>query len=402
MVMADRKWGRLKIFLMLMVGALSACGGGGGGGGSSSVEQTLSLTNVRFSAVDQEVFEGNDQVQSLDVTADIMGNVALLNGRTVFVLVEDPDRLFDPNATLILGANGLNNVLRLVGRRTNTAVGEFRGTIGINVCLDAQCTQRLGGSPVQVPYQVKVLQGLRFSQSGPLALAAQFPIGSSPVVTDVVMPAGTSTFRTELGLDFTNLVDGQLLATLSTTNQTITVTGRSAPVKAYKFPLNVSATAVNSRGRAVQLTASRDIAYTVTGPAALEVRYSPDPLTLSMAYGVASASDEVVVQTIASTGQVFFYPRRIDYVPAGVSGNLDAQGVPWLSVSPSGNTGISTTNFFGGQMALVAVSCGSRTVAPFDYFCLAPGQYEALVYARSSSQEDSPRPLKVSLTVRAR
>jgi hypothetical protein len=133
----------------------------------------------------------------------------------------------------------------------------------------------------------------------------------------------------------------------------------------------------------------------------LEVVYNPDPLTFTLAYGVSIASNEVVVQTMASTGQVYFYPRRIDYLPAGASGNLDAQGVPWLSVSPSGDTGRSMTNFFGGQMALVTVSCGASTVLYFGYLCLAPGRYEALVYPSSSSQQENLTPLKVSLTVNA-
>lgn len=85
------------------------------------------------------------------------GNVAGLNGVAVYVVVEDPASLFQSQAPLTVQAEGAGYAytLRLTGKALTTA-GHFTGNLRIFACLDTQCKQPLGGTPLSVPYDVTV------------------------------------------------------------------------------------------------------------------------------------------------------------------------------------------------------------------------------------------------------
>lgn len=155
--------------LIAITGALSGCGGGGG---SSTDPQaappapTVQLTNVRLPTLTATVYEGqtgdslSSAMSSTTIMADLSGDLAALNGKTIYVRVHDPDRVLE-SAAPFLPLSATDSRLGLSFTQNNPAPGSYVGPLTVDVCWDAACTQRFGGSPITVPYQIQVLPGLK-------------------------------------------------------------------------------------------------------------------------------------------------------------------------------------------------------------------------------------------------
>ena len=90
---------RIGLAAGLLAMFLGACGGGGGGddeGGVSSVHVSL----VSPANIVEEVYEGAPMrtiTLTGTATGTATGDVASLSGRTLYIIVVDPDGIFQPN-----------------------------------------------------------------------------------------------------------------------------------------------------------------------------------------------------------------------------------------------------------------------------------------------------------------
>ena len=375
---------KAKYLISLAIYASMLGCGGGGGGGSGSSESSISLENVRYTAIDQEVFEGADPLAPTTVTVDAKGDLQRLNGSTLYVVVQDPDALFG-SARVSVNANGLNNQLVLEGRPSNSKVGTFSGAVTVNVCLDAQCATTLKGSPFQVPYRVKVLPGLRFNRST-IALQAAFGSEPAPVSVDVVLPAGATDFDVRMGAIVGKR--GWLDTVMRTDKRTnsFVVSAGLAPVAAYDTIAFVSAQGTTSKGRRVYLEASPKVTYSVSATPNHTLISEPAQIVLSN--DNSYIGDVQWVNVIAAEDTVYTAAPRIEYLPADGKGVLSAGSVTWLQANPSGNVPFGTVR----QEVKFETKQGCGRTSR----CLPPGKYQARVYLRTPAGDENPEPLLVT------
>lgn len=124
---------------------LSACGGGGGGGGGGNSGGGFTI-QLQQSSVSLEYREGAN-VASTSIVATWRGTPP--NPLYVFVVVEGPG----------IGAP-IISINETDARATITAlrlpVGEYSGRMVIRACPDSTCSSTVGGTPINVPYTVRV------------------------------------------------------------------------------------------------------------------------------------------------------------------------------------------------------------------------------------------------------
>lgn len=364
--------------LLVCLSLLAACGGGGSDSPAPPASPTVG--NVRITNVDQEVFQGNDPLQSLVVTADVTGDLSQLTG--VYVLVEDPDALFASNAVLATTANGLNNVLTLNGRNSNNRVGSFRGPLRINVCSDSACRSPLRGSPLLVPYDIRVLQSLTVERSGGVTITGDFGTPAPAWTSGVTPPTGATSFRATLR-DLSAATIPAL--TLSQSAGAITLTPGNSPVASNRYELTVTADGRTSKGRVVPFTSTQGVAYDVRSTGT-PVIFSPAGLSFTIAArGTLTAYQRL--DTLLANGEVADQVSTINFSgPGAVTGF-------WLL-----NRSVPTAGF-GGAIEFAASACFLTALPPGFDPCLAPGVYNARVTLRTRGGSLVTREFDITLTV---
>lgn len=178
-----------RAFLAVALATLmAACGGGGGdgdGGAGPSVQGPTTFGGVSVSLssappVQATLFEGTS-MQSVSLEVGASGDIDSLNGKTIFVIVEDPASLFEGLPFVSLREAPPGAFLRLGGRKLDVP-GHFQGDLKIHACLDAGCSSELAGSPMAVPFDVTVLPGLTLDRQ---AISVTVPFGQIPPVQTV-------------------------------------------------------------------------------------------------------------------------------------------------------------------------------------------------------------------------
>lgn len=95
----------------------------------------------------------------ITLSGTVTGDVNSLAGKTIYVIVEDPAEFFQTQPSLVLTPGSpWRYELKLYSKNIARA-GRFAGSIRVFVCVDGQCAQRLGGTPVSLPYDVSVSAG---------------------------------------------------------------------------------------------------------------------------------------------------------------------------------------------------------------------------------------------------
>lgn len=200
--------------MAVMAFALSACGGGGGGGGggfsvgpdgvpvantqtsagagstgggtgtggaSSVGDGSSQNTNTgpgstvvldpNFTTIDVsialvfpqtfkfEMLEGA-RTTPQDFLGGAQGNLSLLNGKSVYIYIEDPDHIFLGVSRAELIDNTLMRTKMAVNEQL--ARGRYSGQFNVYACLDVRCAVRFKNTPYSVPYDVKVNSSPRF------------------------------------------------------------------------------------------------------------------------------------------------------------------------------------------------------------------------------------------------
>lgn len=140
---------------------------------------------TRNPRIDEIVFVGGG-VSGTYFSGLLQGDVPSLDGREIHVVVDDPAQLFAPGGSLSVNSfGGWSYDLRL-NARPLTRQGRFAGDLKVYACLDARCDTRLAGTPVTIPYDVRVAPGMTFSKSR-VEVSAPFGSVPDPVVVDTVL-----------------------------------------------------------------------------------------------------------------------------------------------------------------------------------------------------------------------
>jgi len=344
--------------------ALSACGGGGGGSVAPPPAPQLSvaLTNFRATPVAAEVFEG-ESVGRLDITADVEGDLTQLSGKTIYVVIEDPARLFGTDPVVGFSPDGKGNRITLLERPAPPA-GRYQGNVRVFVCLDTACQTQLRNSPQAIPYDVTVLKGLSATVSD-ITLAGLF--GAAPPSTDVAinLPRGATTWQAHLTPIPPATEVPMSAAQVTSPSPAVHIETQQSSVGVIKGTLGVVATGVTSQGRSVFMSVNVPVTYTVQpDPSKPKVIFLPASLDLVATgplFGSLGAPSPRVIHQGSSISQV-----DVLYDPSA-DPTLNAQYMfnRWL-----GYTQNSPPSIF-------ASVC--RFVVQPQSDCLVPGNYSARV-----------------------
>ena len=337
---------------------LGACGGGGGGddeGGGGSVRVSLlSPTNIV-----EEVYEGAP-MRTITLTGTATGDVGSLSGRTLYIIVVDPDGLFQSNP-LISFAPG-NQVNVVMAGAIQPTPRHVTGSLTVNVCLDAGCTQPLAGSPLHVPYDVTVRAGLNVDTS-PMAVAYRF--GDAPAIRTfaVGLPASvTSVVATAVQDDgFSPSPYAVAAAAQGGADALVMVTFTPAMTGVYTGKIRVDASVNGAQGGASYRAVS-PFTYTVADNAAVLAFYYPPQVVIStFASSTAARFPSLVLLSRPGVSVVSSVVEYLSFPPVA-AGHPNLNG--WMSLLPLPSL---SACFFNNGIAL-----------PPD--CLPTGLYTARVH----------------------
>ncbi len=257
---------------LCVAATLVACGGGSSGSGSAETPTkpaAVGLSGIKLPTVVGERMIGNllgaGPVLQADIEADVTGDLTTLTGKQVYVIVNDPNGIF--NKALLIQEAPTRYRLRLYYESAaygatdyDMPVGDFKSSVQVSVCLDAACTQPFAGSPIAMPYSYKVEQGLRV-QGFPVG-APPYALTSTPfaaVVRDVAVtlpPRTTNWFVAEDG------GNGGLKIT-KVGESTLRIEGKAVAAGSYVGTFIINASATTSAGAAALFQTSGGVAYEV-------------------------------------------------------------------------------------------------------------------------------------------
>jgi hypothetical protein len=195
---------------------IGGCGGGGGSGsGTSSSGSNAVAVGPPTPAKITATKTVGDSLGIVKLTGKLTGDADSLQGKAVTVVVEDPAQLFSSAGALTVAraTSGLTYELTLAGRPLS-ASGHFTGNLRILACLDAACQQPLSGTPLSVPYDLTVEDGVTLSRQ---EINITVPFGTVPAVENVevgwssLTSGWTATTKTPVNpysADFVSILNG--------------------------------------------------------------------------------------------------------------------------------------------------------------------------------------------------
>jgi hypothetical protein len=273
-------------------------GGGSTGGGTTSSGDGLTITldrnSLAFTAFERETLSA----QVINVTASGQYDGELYVGATVDGQGIDPTIRIDINGTtariFVSAASGL-------------PPGLYVGRIFFHVCSDARCANHVGGTPLEVAYNVTIKRGVHLS---PTALTLETESGNS-VSSDisVQLPDGHDSYTVVVPptqLDWVSISER--------TSSSFKLTTRSLPVGNYATTIRIES------GRAI---ANLPVSYKVnTPPGGVHgILANPQSLTLMTTEGAE------VSQTLSVTPPTW---------QPGLVTSIEYQSTQrgWLTVTP--------------------------------------------------------------------
>lgn len=364
------KWSGSCVLALGLLG--TGCGGGGGGSdgtvptaapetpASTQAPQTLPVAISwprEQQALNIQGYDGKPVTVALAV--DATGDFSLLNGKTLYVVVEMPHKLFRPEVGISMASAAPAATIGLTGDpQAWAAPGHYAGTMKVHVCLDPACTSTLQNSPLLMPYDITIGTAMSLS---PAALDLSVPFGTPREGKDVLvtLPQGAQDW------EFLDLQTGGLFQKVG---DRIRVTPPDyAPPGNYKASVLVIATAQETRGGNTRwVNYIRDLSVD------LSVRPSAVPFVLiqpSSTYEARFNSRDLVhVNVTALVGDPAASLRvsgiRWDSMPPAAAGH--AQRERWLWANAEG---------YSYELS----ACGIDGVPPA---CLPAGVYGATILYR--------------------
>ena len=150
---------RISLLAAAVVVCLTACGGGGGrpGGAAGAATPAPPAPNITTVSLDRSSLAlaweqgatGNEATVALNATSSV--------ATPSFVGTGTAGGVPDPNiAKVDVAVPSANRANVLIGPKDGLASGSYSGTVVLNACMDAACSQHYTGSPLKLPYSFTV------------------------------------------------------------------------------------------------------------------------------------------------------------------------------------------------------------------------------------------------------
>lgn len=281
--------------------AVTGCGALESGGVHDAVRvlppDRRSIVDTGFigGSIDQPYFFGR-----------LTGDVAGLVGRPIYLVVEDPSRLFEPTGQVRVYGDWGYDVRLTPGPLRR--LGRFTGTLKLFACLDPRCQTRLGGTPIAIPYDVKVVQALVASTE---RVEVTVPFGSVPELVDITMSVAPD-------VQFWGWVNAGIDGDLSNGHG-----GAASGVSAGYYYSEPFYNGMSGTVGGFKLKFGNSLPGTYRGTAFAEIRVTANG---GRSFGVARKSIEIIYTVTPSTVPAAFSPPRVEVVE-GKSINMDPDRV---------------------------------------------------------------------------
>ena len=315
----------IRQLLVLGTLVLAACGGGGDGGDDEATTVDVTMSVPAGTALNASVAKGR-RIENARLTGKVTGNLSVLNGKTVYVIVEDPAGLFFPSAT-VSAPNAQGDVtLELEGRPLDS-VGDFRGNLTVRACLDSACKTQLRGSPLRVPFHVAVTAGLGFPTTT-LEVSAKF--GSPPFSRTLTgAPAGK---LSNFSWGSTISPDERKIISLDPQSQSqptdplaLNVLFRAAAPGTHVKEFSLSGQIEAADGSTYWATEIITVRYTVTDDPGVDYAFSTPPLVLNVTNPWGLEAD---IWAVGRTGVTLTW-RGMEYLTHPPEANGLAHATAW-------------------------------------------------------------------------
>jgi len=400
-------WGIFRGCRQTCVVAVLLAVAGCGGGGASQAVPDIAVANVSVTSISGEVFS-DENPQSGHVSFDIVGDWSLLKANGIFLQFEGHNTPFYFSSTL-LDRQSKKAFVDISPQMSSLPLGLNQGTLKVRVCADDACREPLSGSPISVPYAVRVLQALSFDVPNPtdgitieapfgqvmeqLPITLKLPEGTTSVSVDpgqVVRRGQSVEARAQGPIVPEDLTSVDVRVELAPTAKVL-LTGQLRSEGTYYTHVAVTANYTTPSGREGQVTKTLPVHYKVTA--------SPLPYLLNRSSFSFEVSPEVFstsnpLQVLGPSGGIDSY--SIEYLPPDGSGNLDAGSQAWLEMH---DEFVQQTPPWQ-LIQVVATRCNVYRGDSVE--CMAPGRYEAVVHIRVKQSDGSTLdvPVPVSLSVK--
>lgn len=355
---------------LLVVTVLGACGGGGGGGNDGVRFSALEASTTRI-----EVAEGAT-APDVVLSAQVSGNVALLDGKTLFVVIDDPIGLFTPTPVIGYDAVSGRASIALAGR-PQTVAGSRSGRLGVRVCLDAGCQTALTPAGYGIDLAVTVRAGLRTS---PRQVVVREPFGTlpDPSLVRVIVPEGRAASEFDAGMvaGVDNRLVFDLTRQLTPGAEGLRVAPRLLPVGRYERRLEVSALSADLGPGGVHAYLDEVALVLEVEPSTVDFAVLPSSLVFGFDHGTQGIQP-FTVGAVAQDGRFELDPVIYDTLG----------DPPDAATSPLRGNWLSTA----GEAWGVEVCRGAA--------CLPPGTYRATLRFVRYSSAGFPTGLTVDVPV---
>jgi hypothetical protein len=379
---------KLSAVVLSAAALVSGCGGGGGGGSTVSTVTVSAPSSMPVIASTKLV---DDYYDDIEFSGMISGNLDSLNGKSVFVLVEDPANLFQAEGYLIIQrlASGSTYTLKLKGKQLK-AVGHFTGNVRVRACLDAACTQPIAGTPLLLPYNVKVEAGLTVSRNE-INMTVPFGTVPAPEMVDIGYSSFGKGWVANISSPYRGIVEEHTLSIGNTTYHYPYPTIGVLPAKGTilqdkQMQIQIHPTKPGNYFHNVKVSAGatlpnrRELIYEQT----VTVRYNvtPNPAINSLFYPAA------LDFTLKQQSTIMHYDYQL-VTNIGVASQF--VGIEYLSAAGTAGPVNSWWNEFPDQFAHTC-----------SVTCLTPGVYTAQVRYRLVTQKgiigDVLFPIRMTVT----
>lgn len=373
-----------RVLAIATLTVLAAGCGGGGGGAATGSSAGVSIVGASPAKLEAQAYEGMSP-PSVTFRVNFDGDQQTLNGKTLYVVFEVPDPLFEPHPSYRIDSVNKYVEITLQGRLSGgpLAQGVYANSMRIFACLDAACNSQLGNSPYSVPYKITMLPGLKLSPDT-ASFSTLFGAVPAPTRLSVQLPQGTSSWDL-----FANPSSPTLsVAKAADGSASIDVIPTLATPGVYAASYSIQATLPNpdNPGTSLILAKQLTISYTVQPNPDLTIAFNPsgaayqltlnDPQQKYAMVGMLSQEG-----TISRTGAVYLS------APAAAAGNPNAS--QWLNASLMG----SAMNEYW------VIPCGTN---PTALTCLPIGTYTAVIRFKHSSgtgvQTDVDYPVQMTIS----
>ena len=350
---------RTKLAASLLALVLGACGGGGGGGDGGGPGSRVQVSLISPPNIVEETYEGA-YMRTVTLVGTATGDVSSLSGRALYIIVVDPDGLFQANPSISFAPGNQVNVT--LSGAVQPAPRHVTGNLTVNVCLDAACTQPLGGSPLHVPYDVTVRAGINVDTT-PMAIAYRFGDAPSTRSFPVALPATFTNFSATAvqddGFSANNYAVAQTVQT--GLDGLVFVTFTPALPGVYTGKIRIDVATSNLQG-AMAYRKDVPFTYTITDNAAvLAFHYPPQVAVITSASSSSAIFPSLTLISRPGVSTMSSVVEYLTFVPMA-AGHPNLNG--WMSLYP--------------MPAVAACFFNNGFALPPD--CLPTGLYTARVH----------------------